>query len=81
MQHDPGRESLALARAVAGAVEHLGRLGVCVVVKKPIQCGEGVGVGLAGLPRRRRDGNSEGGGLPTAKAHVQVDLVALGEVG
>jgi hypothetical protein len=64
---------------VAGLVEQLGDLGVGVGVQELVEQGEGVGVGLAGLPGRWWDRDREPGGLPAAEADVQVDLVGLGE--
>ena len=47
---DAGGERLVLAGAVTGGVEGLGGLGVGVTVEEPIELGDGVGAGLAGLP-------------------------------
>ena len=47
---DAGGERFALAGAVTGDVERLGGLGVGVGVEEPVERGEGVGAGLAGLP-------------------------------
>ena len=74
-EHDTGGERLALAGVVTDGVERLGGLGVGVGVEEPVECGQGVGVGLAHLPGLGRDGDDEAGGLPTAQAHVQVDAV------
>jgi hypothetical protein len=62
---------------VAGGVEPLGGLGVGVVVGQSVERGEGVGVGLAGLPGRGWDRDGQAGGLPAAEAHVQLDAVGL----
>ena len=52
-EHDAGGERLALAGTVSVGVERVGGLGVGVGVEEPIERGEGVGVGLADLPRLR----------------------------
>ena len=41
---------LSFAGAVTGGVERFGGLGVGVGVEEPVECGEGVRAGLAGLP-------------------------------
>jgi hypothetical protein len=64
---------------VPGGVERFGGLGVGVVVEEPVEGGEGVGVGLAGLPACRGDRDGEAGGLPAAEADVEVDGVGLVE--
>jgi hypothetical protein len=79
VQHDAGGERLVCAGAVSGGVERVGGLGVGVVVEEPVERGEGVGVGLAGLPARRGDRDGEAGGLSAAESDVEVDLVGLVE--
>jgi hypothetical protein len=77
VQHDGRGKYLTGPRAVAGAVERLGGLGVGVGVEKAIEGTKCVGVGLTGLPAAERDGNLEAGGRSTAEADVEVDLVVL----
>ena len=74
-----GGERLAVAGAVSGRVELLGGLGVGVLVEQPVEQSDGVGVGLAGLPRGGWDRHVQAGGGAAAEADVQVDLVGLGE--
>jgi len=70
VQHDRGCEGLPGAGAFPGGVERFGGLGVGVVVEEPIEQGEGVGVGLAGLPSGGRDGDGQAGGLSASEADV-----------
>lgn len=77
MQHDGRGEGLTGARVVAVTVEGLGGLGVGVGVEKAIEDGQGVGVGLAGLPAAERNGNHKAGDRPTTEADVEVDLFRL----
>ena len=74
---DAGGERFVLAGAVTGGVERFGGLGVGVGVEEPVERGEGVGAGLAGLPGCGRDRDGEAAGLAAAQAHVQVDAVGL----
>ena len=76
-EHDASGERLALAEAVTGGVERLGGLGVGAGGEEPVERGQGVGVGLADLPRIRRDRDGETGGLSAAEPDVQVDAVGL----
>jgi len=52
-EHDPAGEALAFAGAMVGSVERGGDLGVGVLVEQPVEQGERVRVGLAGLPGGR----------------------------
>jgi hypothetical protein len=79
VQHDRSGEGLAFAGAVAGGVEGVGALGVGVIVEQPVEQGEGLGFGLAGLPAGGRDGDGEAGGLAAPEADVEMDVVGLGE--
>lgn len=79
MQHDQAGEGFALAGTVTGAVERVGDLGVGVLVEEPVEQREGFGVGLAGLPRGRRDRDGEAGGLAASEPDVEMDLFGLGE--
>ena len=58
-EHDAGGEGFAFAGAVTGGVEHVGGLGVGARVEEPVERGEGVGVGLADLPRLGWDRDGE----------------------
>jgi len=62
---------------MALTVECFGGLGVGVRFEKVIQSGEGVGVGLAGLPTSERDGNQKARGHPTTEADVELNLLRL----
>jgi hypothetical protein len=74
---DAGGERLVLAGAVSGGVERFGRLGVGVGVQEPVECRDGVGAGLAGLPRCRWYRDGEAAGLSAAQTHVPVDAIGL----
>jgi len=74
---DAGGERFVLAGAVTGEVECVGGLGVGVGVKEPIELGDGVLAGLAGLPGCGWDRDDEAVGLSAAEADVQVDAVGL----
>ena len=74
---DAGGERLVLAGTVTGGVEGLCGLGVGVSVEEPMELGDGVGAGLAGLPGCGRDRDDEAVGLTAAEADVQVDAVGL----
>ena len=74
---DAGGERLVLAGAVTGDVERFGGLGVGVGVEEPMELGDGVGAGLAGLPGCGRDRDGEAVGLAAAEADVQVDAIGL----
>ena len=58
-EHDAGGEGFAFAGAVTGGVEHVGGLGVGARVEEPVERGEGVGLGLADLPRLGWDRDGE----------------------
>src|SRR6516165_1325589 len=77
VEHDPAGEWLAFAGAVRGGVERGGCLGVGVVVKQPVERGDDRGIGLPGLPGRRRDRDGKAGDLAAAEPDVQVDAVGL----
>ena len=77
MQHDPSGEEPALAGAVVGPVQLGGCLGVGVLVEEPVDVRQGLGLGLARLPGRRRDGDRDAGGLSAAEAGVEPDLAVL----
>ena len=68
VQHDGGGEGLAGSGAVTGRVEDLGGLGVGVVVEEPVEFGERVSVGLAGLPSGERDWDGQAGGVSAFEA-------------
>src|SRR5882757_11246351 len=70
-------ERFVLAGAVTGGVECVGGLGVSVGVEEPMELGEGVGAGLAGLPGCGWDRDAEAVGLSAAEADVQVDAIGL----
>ena len=74
---DAGGERFVLAGAVTGDVERVGGLGVGVGVEEPVELGDGVGAGLAGLPGCGWDRDGEAVGLSAAEADVQVDAVGL----
>src|SRR6202011_2944305 len=74
---DAGGERFVLAGAVTGEVERVGGLGVGVGVQEPIELGDGVGAGLAGLPGCGWDRDDEAVGLSAAEADVDVDAVGL----
>ena len=73
----PAVNGLFVAGAVTGGVECVGGLGVGVGVEEPVELGDGVGAGLAGLPGCGRDRDGEAVGLSAAEADVQVDAVGL----
>ena len=56
-------------------VEGVGDLRVGVGVEELVEAGEGVGVGLAGLPAGGWDGTGDAGGLAAFEADVEVDDV------
>ena len=74
---DAGGERFVLAGAVTGEVERVGGFGVGVGVEEPVELGEGVRAGLAGLPGCGWDRDDKAVGLPATQAHVQVDAVSL----
>jgi len=79
VDHDGLGERVSFAGAVAGLVELVRGLPVGVVVEKPVEQSDGVGVGLAGLPCGGRDRHGQAGCGAAAEADVQVDLVGLGQ--
>src|SRR5688500_14850332 len=79
MQNELGRERLAVAGEMAGGVEGIGDLGVSVVVEKPVELGEGGGVGLIELPSPGRDRRGEARRLAAFEPDVKVDHVGLVE--
>jgi nucleoside-diphosphate-sugar epimerase len=60
-------------------VECFCRFGVGVGVEEPVEGGEGVGGGLAGLVAGQGDRHGQARGLTAAEADVEVDLVCLGD--
>jgi hypothetical protein len=60
-------------------IEGLGHFVVGVILEEPVELGEYFGVGLSGLVAGERDGHDEAGGLATAEADVEMDLVGLGD--
>jgi hypothetical protein len=77
VQHDASGEGLALAGAALGPVQRVGDLGVGVVIEEPVEGRQGVGLGLAGLPGHRRDGDYGAVGLSSAETDVEVDPAVL----
>jgi len=70
VDHDGLGERVSFAGAVAGLVELVRGLPVGVVVEKPVEQGDGVGVGLAGLPCGGRDRHGQAGCGAAAEADV-----------
>ena len=70
-------ERFFLAGAVTGGVERVDGFGVGVGVQEPIELGDGVRAGLAGLPGCGWDRDDKAVGLSAAETHVQVDAVGL----
>src|ERR1700737_3742594 len=61
-------ERFVLAGAVTGGVERVGGFGVGVGVQEPIEFGDGVLAGLAGLPGCGGDRDDGAGGFSAAEA-------------
>src|SRR5258705_9655672 len=70
-------EWFVLAGAVSGGVERFGGLGVGVGIEEPVEGCDGVGAGLAGLPRCRWYRDGEAAGLSAAQTPGQGDAIGL----